>query len=128
MIEDAQPSCVVTTSEIIPRLPEDSRKLILDDSETVKLLFRSSLSTPIDAEGRKKLTPRNAAYVIYTSGSTGPPKGTVIEHASTVKFLNWARNVFGEDMDGVLASTSLCFDLSIFELFVPLSWGGPVVL
>jgi len=28
----------------------------------------------------------------------------------------------------VLASTSICFDLSIFELFVPLSWGGKVIL
>jgi acyl-coenzyme A synthetase/AMP-(fatty) acid ligase/acyl carrier protein len=28
----------------------------------------------------------------------------------------------------VLASTSICFDLSVFELFVPLSWGGTVIL
>jgi len=28
----------------------------------------------------------------------------------------------------VLASTSICFDLSVFEMFVPLSWGGTVIL
>lgn len=28
----------------------------------------------------------------------------------------------------MLASTSICFDLSLFELFVPLSWGGTVIL
>ena len=28
----------------------------------------------------------------------------------------------------MLASTSICFDLFVFELFVPLSWGGKIVL
>ena len=69
------------------------------------------------------------AYVIYTSGSTGKPKGVAIEHRSAVALVCWARHVFSpEDLDGVLASTSICFDLSIFELFVPLSWGGKVIL
>jgi len=39
--------------------------------------------------------------------------------------MHWAREVFSaEELDGVLASTSICFDLSVFELFVPLSWAG----
>ena len=43
--------------------------------------------------------------------------------------LHWAREVFAEDeLSGVLASTSICFDLSVFELFVPLSWGGRVLM
>ena len=33
-----------------------------------------------------------------------------------------------EDLAGVLASTSFCFDLSVFEFFVPLSSGGTVLL
>ena len=46
-----------------------------------------------------------------------------------VALLHWARSVFTpEELSGVLASTSICFDLSIFELFVPLSWGGKVIL
>ena len=73
--------------------------------------------------------PENAAYVIYTSGSTGKPKGTVIEHRSASMLLYWAWNFFShEELSGVLASTSICFDLSVFELFVPLSRGGTVVL
>src|SRR5205807_8277284 len=76
-----------------------------------------------------KLNPENLAYVIYTSGSTGKPKGTGIEHRSAATFLHWAREVFAaEDLAGVLASTSICFDLSIFEIFVPLSWGGTVIV
>ena len=43
--------------------------------------------------------------------------------------LNWAKSVFTSDeIAGVLASTSICFDLSVFELFVPLSWGGKIIL
>lgn len=69
------------------------------------------------------------AYVIYTSGSTGKPKGVAIEHRSTVALLHWAGTVFApEVLTGVLASTSICFDLSVFELFVPLSVGGKVIL
>jgi amino acid adenylation domain-containing protein len=73
--------------------------------------------------------PENLAYIIYTSGSTGVAKGVAIEHRNAVALLNWARSVFDrDDISGVLASTSICFDLSVFELFVPLSWGGTVVL
>ncbi|MGD1931245.1 MAG: amino acid adenylation domain-containing protein, partial [Leptolyngbyaceae cyanobacterium] len=69
------------------------------------------------------------AYVIYTSGSTGRPKGVAIEHHSPVALCSWAQTVFSlEQLSGVLAGTSLCFDLSIFELFVPLSCGGTVIL
>ena len=74
-------------------------------------------------------TPDNLAYVIYTSGSTGKPKGVAIEHGSAVALLHWAGDIFSPQLlNGVLASTSLCFDLSIFELFVPLSFGGRIVL
>jgi len=69
------------------------------------------------------------AYVIYTSGSTGKPKGVAIEHYSSVELINWAHKIFNStQLAGVLASTSICFDLSIFELFVPLSQGGCVIV
>jgi acyl-coenzyme A synthetase/AMP-(fatty) acid ligase len=71
----------------------------------------------------------NLAYVMYTSGSTGRAKGVALEHRSAVSFIHWAREAFSaEELKGVLASTSICFDLSVFEIFVPLSWGGTVVL
>jgi non-ribosomal peptide synthetase component F/acyl carrier protein len=67
--------------------------------------------------------------VIYTSGSTGRPKGVAITHHSAVTFVRWSLDFFTpEELGGVLASTSICFDLSIFELFVPLSCGGKVIL
>jgi len=73
--------------------------------------------------------PDHLAYVIYTSGSTGRPKGVAVEHRSAVNLVGWAKTVYStEELDGVLASTSVCFDLSVFELFVPLCLGGKVIL
>ncbi|MFP2931773.1 amino acid adenylation domain-containing protein, partial [Pyxidicoccus sp. 3LG] len=71
----------------------------------------------------------NLAYVIYTSGSTGRPKGVAISHASATAFLDWSTRTFSADqLAGTLAATSICFDLSIFELFAPLASGGTVLL
>ncbi|BAY81640.1 peptide synthetase [Calothrix parasitica NIES-267] len=76
-----------------------------------------------------EVEPENLAYVIYTSGSTGKPKGVAITHRSATTLIHWSRDVFADtQLAGVLASTSICFDLSVFELFVPLSWGGKVIL
>ncbi|HVU99840.1 MAG TPA: amino acid adenylation domain-containing protein, partial [Verrucomicrobiae bacterium] len=73
--------------------------------------------------------PHSLAYVIYTSGSTGKPKGVAIEHRNAVALIYWAKGVFQpEELDGMLASTSICFDLSVFEMFVPLALGGKIVL
>src|SRR5207253_2749035 len=71
-----------------------------------------------DDDLSSQTTSENLAYVIYTSGSTGRPKGVAIAHRSTVAFIHWARSVFTpEELAGVLASTSICFDLSVFEIF-----------
>jgi amino acid adenylation domain-containing protein len=73
--------------------------------------------------------PEDAAYLIYTSGSTGKAKGVVVEHRNATALLAWAKNYFdSESLRGVLASTSVCFDLSIFEIFLPLSTGNTIVL
>jgi amino acid adenylation domain-containing protein len=69
------------------------------------------------------------AYVIYTSGSTGRPKGVMIEHTSTVNLLAWAEASFTRsELAQTLLSTSVNFDLAVFELFLPLSMGGTVRL
>ena len=72
--------------------------------------------------------PDQLAYLIYTSGSTGRPKGVAIPHRPAVRLLRWAGELFPELAAEVLAATSICFDLSIFEIFGPLSQGGTVVL
>ncbi len=69
------------------------------------------------------------AYLIYTSGSTGVPKGVAIEHRNAVAFTHWALETFpAESFAGMLAATSVCFDLSIFEIFVTLAAGGRIYI
>ncbi|NHZ41747.1 non-ribosomal peptide synthetase [Massilia aquatica] len=73
--------------------------------------------------------PESTAYLIYTSGSTGRPKGVAIPHRALRAFLGWAAGAFGaQHLSMVLASTSVCFDLSVFEIFLPLARGGTVRL
>nr|WP_232911560.1 syringopeptin non-ribosomal peptide synthetase SypB [Pseudomonas syringae] len=73
------------------------------------------------------LTSAHLAYLIYTSGSTGLPKGVMIEHRNTVNFLSWAHTVFdGSTLEKTLFSTSLNFDLAVYECFAPLTSGGSI--
>ncbi|ELR97624.1 non-ribosomal peptide synthetase [Gloeocapsa sp. PCC 73106] len=121
-----------------PAYPQERLDFILEDAQVSALLvdelkvINLNQSKSISAESDNldsQINPSNLAYIIYTSGSTGKPKGVAIEHRNTVQFLHWAKEVFNPDeLKGVLAGTSICFDLSIFEIFVPLSWGGTVIL
>ncbi len=73
------------------------------------------------------LTSAHLAYLIYTSGSTGLPKGVMIEHRNTVNFLTWAHTAFDNAaLDKTLFSTSLNFDLAVYECFAPLTSGGSI--
>ncbi len=76
-----------------------------------------------------EVSPENAAYVIYTSGSTGRPKGATITHRAASTLVHWLRDTVGdEERAGVLASTSVSFDVSVAEIFGTLCWGGRLVL
>jgi amino acid adenylation domain-containing protein len=73
--------------------------------------------------------PGNAAYVIYTSGSTGRPKGVVVPHPGVVNMLlNMARMLEIGPGSRVLHFNSFSFDISVFELFIPLITGGALYL
>ena len=83
----------------------------------------------VDGVPPVSVVERNLAYLIYTSGSTGKPKAVAVEHRSAVTLVRWGRETFGpEELRGVLFSTSICFDVSVAELFVPLSCGGTVIV
>ncbi|MFF3306020.1 amino acid adenylation domain-containing protein [Streptomyces sp. NPDC002952] len=75
------------------------------------------------------VSPDDPAYVIYTSGSTGEPKGVELTHAAahnTVAALN-ERYALGPD-DRTLCLSALDFDLSVYDVFGPLTCGGALVL
>lgn len=69
------------------------------------------------------------AYVIYTSGSTGKPKGVVLPHRSVANFLSsMAVRPGMTPSDVLLGVTTLSFDISVLELYLPLTLGARVVI
>ncbi|HYG65747.1 MAG TPA: non-ribosomal peptide synthase/polyketide synthase, partial [Thermoanaerobaculia bacterium] len=123
MLEESAAPVVVTEQRLLASLPPEARRVVCLDAE------QAALSAESASRPRPWAVPQNLAYVIYTSGSTGRPKGVAISHRSASLLVQWAGETFGaEELSGVLASTSLSFDLSVFELFMPLSWGGTVIL
>ncbi|MDQ4011666.1 MAG: amino acid adenylation domain-containing protein, partial [Actinomycetota bacterium] len=129
MLEDAQPPLLLTTSALVDRLPAvvGVASVVLDGAETVEALAGCSGGDVADAERVRSLSGAHAAYVIYTSGSTGRPKGVVVTQESVVDLVVWAASDFGASrLSRVVASTSLNFDVSVFEIFCPLMLGGRI--
>ncbi|WP_308117855.1 non-ribosomal peptide synthetase, partial [Streptomyces anatolicus] len=124
LFEDVRPDAVITASETAGRLPDGPYTRIFLDQEPGADLP----DTPVDdAERHTTLLPAHPAYVIHTSGSTGRPKGVVVSHASVRALTDWAAAEFtGRGLEHVVASTSLNFDVSVFEIFSPLLSGGCV--
>ncbi|MER6086346.1 amino acid adenylation domain-containing protein, partial [Streptomyces sp. NPDC001833] len=129
MLQDAAPVVVLTTVAAAPALPVDAPRIALDDpavTDTLDVLASGPLRP---AERTAPTDPGHPAYVIYTSGSTGWPKGVVVEHRSVAGLLAWAGAAFGAgEFSRVLGSTSLNFDVSVFEIFGPLVSGGSTEL
>ena len=114
---------VLTTERLADRLTGHKGSLVYLDRD------RSAIEASHETAHARVASSSDLAYVLYTSGSTGEPKGVAIEHRSVIALIDWARSVYSpEQLDGVLFSTSICFDLSSFEMFVPLCSGGKVIL
>ncbi|MFI0776430.1 non-ribosomal peptide synthase/polyketide synthase [Streptomyces sp. NPDC021212] len=127
MLDDAAPSTVLTTGDTADSLPAGAEPLVLDDDSVLAELDRRADGDITDAERTGPLDPAHPAYVIYTSGSTGTPKGVVVTHRSVAGLAAWAGAELGrERLTGVVASTSLNFDVSVFEILCPLLAGGSI--
>ena len=122
--EDANISVLLTKGELATFQSSSQVKTV----DVQAVIQQASKNLPT-ANLETSVEPQDLAYVIYTSGSTGRPKGVAIAHHNTVTLLHWAKEQFSPaELSGVLASTSICFDLSVFEIFAPLSWGGCAVV
>ncbi|WP_025110384.1 non-ribosomal peptide synthetase [Pseudomonas sp. H1h] len=124
MLEDSRARVLLTEHAIAQTLAvgADTQVLLLDVIEAELATYPGH--APVSA-----VSPDNLAYVIYTSGSTGKPKGVAIAHRNVQALIEWSRSVYSrDDIQGVLASTSVCFDLSVWELFVTLANGGSLII
>ena len=127
MLEDAQAPVLLSQSELLESLPTSGEGhqfdvLAVDQMGDVFADYEAgNLNVALNNE--------QLGYVIYTSGSTGKPKGVMITHANAAALVHWAHTVYTpEDLSGTLAATSICFDLSVYEIFVTLAAGGKIIL
>ncbi|WP_157050956.1 non-ribosomal peptide synthetase, partial [Rhodococcus sp. RD6.2] len=125
ILDSADPVCVLTTARDGFSVAGDRSVLCVDDVD----LAEFSDGVVSDTERLRPLRAESTAYVIFTSGSTGRPKGVAVSHAAIVNQVVWmaTRYGFGSD-DVVLQKTPFTFDVSVWELFVPLVTGGAVLV
>jgi amino acid adenylation domain-containing protein len=125
MQEDARPLVVVTQSHLREKFSFTATHVLCIDEnmpgcEGVNL---PRFSPPPDS------SLDDIAYVLYTSGSTGKPKGVQITHRGLTNMLIAVSNDLGlTNSDVVLATTTISFDISTFEIFAPLIAGARLVV
>ncbi len=124
MLADGGAAALVTESALAGDLPAFAGPVVLLDKDRERI---DAAVEPPDATSEADET--NLAYVIFTSGSTGRPKGVAIEHRSAVTLVGWGLETFPPgSLEASLAATSICFDISVFEIFVPLATGGRLIV
>lgn len=123
VIENSAPELILTESSLAKSLPEIGPNVVVLDNIAEDALSGAS---SIDL---LPVAPSDRMYVIYTSGSTGVPKGVQISHRNVVNFLKSMEKRPGfTGEDSLLAVTTISFDISVLELFLPLIAGGRVVV
>jgi amino acid adenylation domain-containing protein len=123
MIQESALTHIITLEKLKTQLPNSMAQIICLDSELDSLRKHdpSNLSLPV--------VPEQLAYVLFTSGSTGTPKGVQIPHRAVTNFLCSMRQEPGIDAsDRVAAITTLSFDISVLEIFLPLVVGSELVI
>ncbi|MBV8199966.1 MAG: AMP-binding protein, partial [Acidobacteria bacterium] len=135
MLRDAAAPVVLAQRALLPRLggpPAGAAMVWLDDVNGHDgcdgFVQGRAGSVPPDSPASRVL-PGNLAYVIYTSGSTGQPKGTMNTHRGIVNRLRWGQQRYRLAADDrVLQKTPFSFDVSVWELFWPLTAGSCLVM
>ncbi|MGK4582318.1 amino acid adenylation domain-containing protein [Kitasatospora sp. HPMI-4] len=124
VLADAGAKIAITTSTTTGVLEDvfEGHQLVLDrDTEQ---LAAQPTGNPEPQAG-----PDNTIYVIYTSGSTGKPKGVVLTHANVVRLMDTANRHYAFSPTDVWSMFhSYAFDVSVFEMWGALMFGGTVVV
>lgn len=104
--------------------------LLTDVAETApasRRLGRAAWAGQPDTDPDCRNNPDDLMVVLYTSGSTGTPKGVALAHRGYMNRMDWHQELFRLEMgERVAQKTSICFDISVWELFWPLLNGGTI--
>ena len=122
MIEDAQPSVLLTQERLVEELPSHWSQVICLDSDWEAITHQSQ-ENPSSA-----VKTQNLAYVIYTSGSTGKPKGVLVTHHNLSQSTYARIFHYSEAVTSFLLLSSFAFDSSVAGIFWTLCSGGILVL
>ncbi len=123
MAADANLAAVFTVSQFQGLFTARAETILFDEQHPLLTTAAFESDLPPTATGN------SLAYVIYTSGSTGKPKGVLIEQHAVANFINAMQTAPGFKPGGRLLSvTTLSFDIAGLELYLPLFYGGCVVL
>ncbi len=123
MLADSQPPIILADSDWENHLPAYFASVITLDLQWEDEIGIASADNP-----GVPLLPRNGAYLIYTSGSTGQPKGVTVEHGGFANMIRDQMERFGiRPDDRGLQFASICYDASMYELFLALLAGACVV-
>lgn len=121
IIKKANIKTIITDKEMTLHFP-NLNKIEIDDLED------SDVSNNIDTHVKPKPS-EYSPYVIFTSGSTGEPKGVEILEKSVLNHIQDVVKRFNLDSKTChLATASLNFDMSVFDIFGPLLHGGKVII
>ncbi|WP_438297294.1 amino acid adenylation domain-containing protein [Streptomyces sp. HUAS TT7] len=123
MLRDARPALLVTTSAVAADVPRGTCPRLLVDDPATAAAVSAQPGGDLPDEG----SPDRLAYVIYTSGSTGVPKGAGVSHRALVD-LAADRQWPGGAHERVLMHSAPTFDISGYEMWVPLLNGGRIVV
>lgn len=125
MVEESQPSMVITSNALTRVLPDKCQCLTLDTKDVTECLSTKPNSNPSVPNRR----PHNLAYVIFTSGSGGRPKGVMVTSAGIASLVFSQIERFRlKPSSRVLLFASLSFDASVSEIFVTLSSGAALAI
>ena len=123
MIEDSESPVILTLSNLKKMLPETKARVICFDTDWKRISKEKTDNPKSDA------TSDSLAYVIFTSGSTGRPKGVCCHHKGVINLLTDFQNRQPLGVGDICSWwTSLNFDVSVYEIFSPITEGATLTI